>query len=142
VRKNAEQMNLTGICIFNPNFNLVYVEGATKFIRNYTRLMLQRIPWTEAARPRGDEQSEESIYGNPESRDNSAPGVNEAVNSISLENNRCDLVWEGEILERTFLAFRAKNCPTDVIARDVLGPKLTSRWDVAKNWRPQDEEIV
>ena len=37
---------------------MVYVEGAAKFIRNYKRLMLHRIAWTEAARPRGAEDVE------------------------------------------------------------------------------------
>jgi U4/U6 small nuclear ribonucleoprotein PRP3 len=58
VRKTADQLNLTGVCIFNSQFNLVYVEGAAKFIRNYKRLMLHRIKWTEAARPRGGEDVE------------------------------------------------------------------------------------
>jgi hypothetical protein len=58
VRKNAEQLNLTGVCIFHPSFNMVYVEGASKFIRNYKRLMLHRIAWTEAARARGAEEVE------------------------------------------------------------------------------------
>ena len=58
VRKNAEQMNLTGACIFNPAFSVVYVEGAAKFIRQYKRLMLHRIAWTEPARERGNEDVE------------------------------------------------------------------------------------
>ena len=58
MRKNAEQRNLTGVCIFNPGFSMVYVEGAAKFIRKYKRLMLHRIAWTEAARERGEEDVE------------------------------------------------------------------------------------
>jgi U4/U6 small nuclear ribonucleoprotein PRP3 len=140
VRKNAEQMNLTGICIFNPGFNFVYVEGAAKFIRNYKRLLLHRMSWTEAARPRADEQGDEAddLTGSQGPENN----VQEPGEVTSLENNRCDCVWEGEILERSFAAFRAKNCPTDGMARDVLGPKIASRWDAAKNWRPQDDELL
>lgn len=53
VRKNAEQMSLTGACILHPGFSMIYVEGAPKFVRQYKRLMLHRIAWTEAARERG-----------------------------------------------------------------------------------------
>lgn len=140
-------MNLTGICIFNPNFNLVYVEGAAKFIRNYTRLMLLRIAWTEAARPRGGEQAEEEqvdaedFMGNGDSGEAGTSSENQSA-PISLEDNRCDLVWEGAVLERVFASFRAKSCPTDAVARDVLGPKLSSRWDAAKNWKLEDDEII
>ena len=52
IRKNADQMNLTGVSISNPGFGMVYVEGAAKFIRNYKKLMLNRIAWTVATRPR------------------------------------------------------------------------------------------
>ena len=51
VRKNAEQLNLTGLVIFHPSFSMVYIEGAAKLMRQYRKLMLQRIHWTAAARP-------------------------------------------------------------------------------------------
>ena len=38
---------------------MVYVEGATRLVRNYKRLMLNRIQWTEAARARGEEEVED-----------------------------------------------------------------------------------
>ena len=51
-------MNLTGVCIFHPSFSMVYVEGAQKFVRQYKRLMLVSMAWTEAARERGGEDVE------------------------------------------------------------------------------------
>ena len=56
VHKNAEQINLTGLCIFNHAFSMVYVEGVVKFIRSYKNLLVNRIAWTEAARPRSGEE--------------------------------------------------------------------------------------
>ena len=106
VRKNADQLNLTGVCIFGPTFNLVYVEGAAKFIRNYKNLMMHRIAWTEAARPRGaedvvlaDEEDGEGMSADgagvagPSTRPAAADGPVEGARS--LEDNKCFLVWEG-----------------------------------------------
>ena len=147
VRKNAEQLNLTGVCIFHPSFNMVYVEGASKFIRNYKRLLLRRIAWTEAARARGAEEVEidnDDDEGGTSEKTNNATvvtGEDGAQKVVSLEGNRCDLVWEGQLRERTFTNFKPKTCPTDAAAREVLGSKIASYWDQAKNFKPEDEEL-
>ena len=144
MRKNAEQMALTGLVIFNASFCMVYVEGAAKFIRSYKRLMLHRIAWTEASRPRGQEEVEleedESVPSGSGDRNDNGSSVEKE--SVSLAENRCDLVWEGPVRERSFSSFRPKPCPTDNSAREALGPKLTGYWDMTKNWKPEDEEFV
>ncbi|KAK0467274.1 pre-mRNA processing factor 3-domain-containing protein [Desarmillaria tabescens] len=126
VRKNAEQMNLSGLCIFNPNFSMIYVEGAAKFIRNYKRLMMHRIVWTEASRPRGGEEVELQ-------EDGDAEGDGKKEEEVSLEDNKC---WE-----RAFSSFKAKSCPTDSAAKEVLGERLKGYWDQAKNWKGEEEEL-
>lgn len=147
VRKNAEQLNLTGVCIFHPSFNMVYVEGASKFIRNYKRLMLHRLAWTEAARARGAEEAEiddGDDEAGPSERTASSTvvtGEDGAQQVVSLEDNRCDLVWEGQLRERAFTNFKPKTCPSDAAAREVLGSKIASYWDQAKNFKPEDEEL-
>lgn len=146
VRKNAEQLNLTGVCIFHPSFNMVYVEGASKFIRNYKRLMLHRIAWTEAARARGSEEVEIDNDDDEEplektNKSTVVTGEDGAQQVVSLEDNRCDLVWEGQLRERVFTGFKPKTCPTDAAAREVLGSKISSYWDQAKNFKPEDEEL-
>ncbi|KAF8582545.1 PRP3-domain-containing protein [Ramaria rubella] len=146
VRKNAEQMNLTGLCIFNPAFNLVYVEGAPKFVRQYKRLMLNRMQWTEAARPRGAEDVEIEVEDDGEDTATIVgKGKGKEVMTdegiVSLEDNRCDLVWEGQIADRAFRNFKPKSCPTDTTAKEALGMKLSGHWDTAKNWKPQEEEL-
>ncbi|KAI0000693.1 pre-mRNA processing factor 3-domain-containing protein [Russula compacta] len=143
VRKNAEQMALTGLVIFNPAFSMVYVEGAAKFMRSYKRLMLYRTKWTEAARARGEEEVE--LAGGEEGGEGENGGTGKgtagpSTSEVSLEGNRCDLVWEGPVRERAFTNFRPKSCPTDSAARDALGTKLMSYWDMAKNFKPEDEE--
>ncbi|PSK34661.1 hypothetical protein C7M61_005021 [Candidozyma pseudohaemuli] len=42
---NAKQMELHGMVLFNPRFNLVIVEGGEKAIKFYRRLMTSRIDW-------------------------------------------------------------------------------------------------
>ena len=147
VRKNAEQLNLTGVCIFHPSFNMVYVEGASKFIRNYKRLLLHRIAWTEPARARGAEEVEidndDDGAGPSERTDNSTvvTGEDGAQQVVSLEDNRCDLVWEGQLMERAFNSFKPKTCPNDAAAREVLGTKIAGYWDQVKSFKPEDEEL-
>ncbi|KAI8969442.1 pre-mRNA processing factor 3-domain-containing protein [Trametes punicea] len=144
VRKNAEQMNLTGVCILHPSFSMVYVEGAAKFIRQYKRLMLRRIAWTEPARERGGEDvelegEEEGEGGNGKGKA-VAPGGSED-GQASLEDNHCWLIWEGQLRDRAFKNFKPRSCPTDAAAKEVLGEKLAGFWDQAKNWKPEEEEL-
>ncbi|KAL4068563.1 pre-mRNA processing factor 3-domain-containing protein [Scleroderma yunnanense] len=150
VRKNAEQMNMTGLCIFNPSFSMVYVEGAAKFIRSYKRLMLNRIAWTEAARPRGAEDVEID-EGDEEEQDNEDANKGKVkANSldaedgaeVSLEDNTCHLIWEGQLRDRVFSSFKPRSCPTDAAAKEALGQKLSGYWDMAKNWKAEEEELV
>ncbi|KAI5888785.1 PRP3-domain-containing protein [Schizophyllum commune H4-8] len=141
VRKNAEQNALSGICIFHPAFSLVYVEGAAKFMRKYRRLMTERIDWTQAAQPRGAEDVElegEDGGSAPPIASTSKEGEADAV---GLENNACYLVWEGPVRERAFSGFKAKAAPTDMMAKETLGDKLKGYWDMAKNFKPEEEEL-
>jgi U4/U6 small nuclear ribonucleoprotein PRP3 len=149
VKKNAEQLALTGVCIFNPNFSLVYVEGPQKFIRRYKRLMLQRITWTEAARPRGNDAVELEDNEDGDVAENevipipgsSSTGGEEQEGNVSLDDNACFLVWEGLLRDRVFNNFKGKNCPTDALAKELLGERLKGYWDQAKNWKPEEENL-
>jgi U4/U6 small nuclear ribonucleoprotein PRP3 len=151
VRKNAEQLNLTGVCIFNPTFNLVYVEGAPKFMKNYKRLLLNRIAWTEPARSRGADDVELEDPNSDVDGDEAGIKTSDATGKSkardtgegekSLDANKCYLIWEGALRDREYNSFRAKSCPTDREAKDFLGEKLKGYWDVAKNWKPEEEEL-
>ncbi|CAL1709258.1 unnamed protein product [Somion occarium] len=141
VRKNAEQMGLTGVCIFHPNFAMVYVEGGSKFIRQYKRLMLHRIAWTEAARERGAEEVEIERGEDEETTAAAEASKSAGEPRVSLEDNKCYLIWEGQLRDRAFNNFKPKSCPTDAAAKEVLGTKLSGYWDQAKNWKPEEEEL-
>jgi U4/U6 small nuclear ribonucleoprotein PRP3 len=155
VRKNAEQLKLTGVCLFNPSFTLVYVEGAIRFVRKYKHLMTNRIVWTEAARARGGddveigegEGEEGTKAAGAEDGSSSKPpggtgeGDDEGGEPQNLEDNRCDLVWEGQLRDRAFGNFKPKACPTDHLARETLGPKLHGYWDMARNFKPVEDDF-
>ncbi|KAG8963342.1 hypothetical protein FRC05_004779 [Tulasnella sp. 425] len=140
VKKNAEQFGLTGVCIFNPSFNLVLVEGSAKAIKQYSKLMISRIRWTEAARERGapEDTGEGSETGAAVKKEEGVSGGAEQGNT-SLEDNTCDKVWEGPLRDRAFSGFRAKSCPTDSSARVLLGDKMASYWDIAKAYVREEE---
>lgn len=113
----------------------------------YKKLMLNRIQWTEAARPRGAEDVELDT-GEDGADDEAAASSSKGkakdegeTATQSLEDNKCFLIWEGLLRDRAFSNFRAKSCPTDREARDLLGERLKGYWDVAKNWKPEEEDL-
>lgn len=124
VRKNAEQLFLTGICMFHPKFALVVVEGSFLSIKKYKRLMLQRIDWTE----------ETTVVRTAGGEDEAGQPIEEEAEPISLVDNSCDMVWEGEHRERLFRSFRSKHTPTDHLAREALGPKCEGVFDSARKF--------
>nr|GAT54783.1 u4 u6 small nuclear ribonucleoprotein [Mycena chlorophos] len=148
VRKNADQLNLSGLCILHRSFSMVYVEGPLKFLKRYKKLMLNRIAWTEAARPRGGEDvvlqdEEEGAEGaggsSSKGKERATETEVEQQQPVSLEDNKCWMIWEGMLRERAFREFRVRHCPTDSAAKELLGEKLKGYWDQAKNWREDDD---
>lgn len=115
---NAEQLALTGICILNPKFNLVIVEGGSYSISKYRKLMVNRIDWKESLAPK--EGAEE--------------GEQEEVGEVDMEKNMCTLVWEGELKQKGFKKFTTERCPTDALAKERLErAKMEFMWTQAKN---------
>lgn len=119
-------------------------------MKNYKRLMMHRIAWTEAARPRGGEDVE---LEDPDSDVEGEVGTSSATGKgkgkadgeggsvASLEDNKCYLVWEGTLRDREYSGFKAKSCPTDRDAKEFLGERLKGYWDIAKSWKPEEEEV-
>ncbi|RLV95955.1 U4/U5/U6 small nuclear ribonucleoprotein prp3 [Spathaspora sp. JA1] len=70
---NAKQHNLFGICLKNPKFNLIIVEGGQKSIERYQKLLLNRIDWTKNTQEGSD-----------------------------LSKNKCLMIWEGRIKQLSF----------------------------------------
>jgi U4/U6 small nuclear ribonucleoprotein PRP3 len=125
---NAKQYGINGIVILNPKMNLVICEAGEHSMKKYKKLLLDRIKWTDIALPpprddndRGadDPQWMRPIDDNGQLRDNS--------------NNRCVLVFDGEVRSQSFKKWGFKVCETEGEAKEVLArSKLDSLWALAE----------
>uniref|UniRef100_A0A7S2RZ89 Uncharacterized protein n=1 Tax=Rhizochromulina marina TaxID=1034831 RepID=A0A7S2RZ89_9STRA len=124
VDMNAQQNSLTGgvltckgdVIQGEPNLSLVVVEGGPKAIKRYSRLMLRRIQWTEEGEDEDDGDGDGGY------------GAGEAGRT---RNNRCDLVWTGTVVRRSFNAFRFQECKSGAAARKVMESKgVAHYWDM------------
>lgn len=130
VDMGAKQNALTGVCIMHPRLNLVIVEGGEHSVRNFKKLMLQRIDWTENA---PSKQREE-----PGAKQDAVREWLQAENKDGklkdMSFNECKLIFEGEQNSRSFRKWMSKVCETDAAARDQLTrPKMDSFWSLAKS---------
>lgn len=128
IDQNAKQHALTGLTLFNPELNLVIVEGGLHSVAKYKKLMLQRINWSENAEPTeiqmekqaNDPQWMKSLDANGNLKDHS--------------QNKCTLIFEGEVKNRAFRKWGSKMCETAGEAREILSrSKLDSLWALAKS---------
>ncbi|KAI1420737.1 pre-mRNA processing factor 3-domain-containing protein [Xylaria sp. FL1777] len=127
VNKNAEQHNLKGLVIMHPKQNLIIVEGGEHSIKQYKKLMLNRIDWTENAPPRDRAAQTDGMRDWLKAED-------EKGDLKDLALNKCQLLFEGEVKSQAFHAFKSRVCETDAEARQVLSrAKLESFWNMAKS---------
>lgn len=130
IAKNAEQMALTGICIMHPRLNLVIVEGGEHSIRQYRKLMLQRIDWTENSPTRIKEGTK------AEALQDWLKAEDEKGELKDMTLNKCVLLFEGEEKSRAFRKWGSKVCETDSAARDALQrAKMENFWALAKSMK-------
>ena len=130
---NAEQYALTGVCIMHPKLNLVVVEGGEHSIRNYDKLMQNRVHWTEMEAPRAvEEGNRETLAKWLDAYEDADTGE---LKDLSL--NKCEVVFRGEAKQRMFKRWiGARVCETDAQAKDVLGrAKMENFWALAKTFR-------
>lgn len=94
VDKNAQQLYLTGCCIITPHFTLVVVEGGSKSLRRYKKLMMRRIRWNEELQE--DEDRDEEIKSEEEEKKEGQEEkeIEKKDESFLIANNRCDMIWE------------------------------------------------
>ncbi|KAJ8683809.1 hypothetical protein QAD02_019601 [Eretmocerus hayati] len=105
VETNAKQYYLTGCVMLFRDCNVVVVEGGTKQISKYKRLMLHRIKW--------EEDQVKDTDGND------VP-------------NKCVLVWEGTSKNRHFGDIKFKVCPIEKMAREHFKKhQVEHYWDLA-----------
>jgi len=136
VRETAKKDQLSGVCIFHPSFALVLVEGTDKGIKHYRQLMEHRIDWTEEARPLGED-------GDAEEDDEERPptAAKTQADPDSLADNKCELIWSGEVPDRAFKQFRARHAETDTSAKNWLTSRYEGYWDLAKRFVWEGEDL-
>ncbi|KAL4909634.1 hypothetical protein BDW74DRAFT_41994 [Aspergillus multicolor] len=135
ISKNAEQNALTGVCVMHPKFNLVIVEGGAHSMKNYRKLMMNRVDWTENAGPGAVRE------GNREAQAAWLAAEDEKGELKDLSANTCTLLWEGQVKARAFRKWLgARVCETDSQAKDVLArAKLENFWTLGKSAKQQSE---
>ncbi|KAI0186529.1 pre-mRNA processing factor 3-domain-containing protein [Xylaria flabelliformis] len=128
INKNAEQNDLKGIVIMHPKQSLIIVEGGEHSIKQYKKLMLNRIDWTENAPPR------DRAAAQTDTTRDWLKAEDEKGELKDLALNKCQLLFEGEVKSRAFHAFKSRVCETDAEARQALSrAKLESFWNMAKS---------
>lgn len=100
--KNAQQLELTGCVIYYEKFNVVAVEGKASAVRRYKHLLLDRIEWTKVP-----------------------PDV-----MVDASKNKCILVWEGVVEQRSFYRFEARTFDNEIDAKAYL-----ARFGVENYWK-------
>jgi U4/U6 small nuclear ribonucleoprotein PRP3 len=127
VDKNAQQLFLSGTLVITPAFSLVVVEGGTLAVRKYKKVMLNRIKWNgmnlkkegDSDDDEDEEMSEEDGEGKPS------------------KNARCDLIWEGEVVDRSFHDFQVKASRTEIAAKKYLNDKGCGHYfDMTRTFTP------
>ncbi|XVE99441.1 hypothetical protein REPUB_Repub03eG0198000 [Reevesia pubescens] len=110
---NAQENRLTGCAVISEGMSVVVVEGGSKSIKRYGKLMLRRINWAEAVKEE-DEDGDEDEEKPP---------------------NKCVLVWQGSIAKSSFSKFFVHECITEAAARKVFADAgVAHYWDLAVNF--------
>eukprot|EP00124_Ichthyophonus_hoferi_P003969 Ihof_evm3s388 gene=Ihof_evmTU3s388 len=94
---NAQQLKMTGCVLISPDATAIIVEGGPKAVKKYKALMLRRIKWSEDnVRQREGEAEEDE------------------------QENKCYLVWEGIVKDRTFADWKFEKFSQSQRVRDYL----------------------
>ncbi|KAI4351166.1 hypothetical protein L6164_005546 [Bauhinia variegata] len=115
---NAQENRLTGCAVISDGISVVAVEGGSKSIKRYGKLMLRRINWSDLSK----EEEEEG------DSDDDKPV------------NKCSLVWQGSVAKPSFSRFSVHECMTESAARKIFADAGVGHyWDLAVNF--VDDEV-
>ncbi|XP_057423793.1 protein RDM16 isoform X2 [Lotus japonicus] len=110
---NAQENRLTGCAVISDGMSIVVVEGGSKSIKRYGKLMLRRINWSDVSKE--NEENDESDDDKPV--------------------NKCVLVWQGSVAKPSFNRFSVHDCITEAAARKVfVDAGVPHYWDQAVNY--------
>ncbi|XP_039060185.1 protein RDM16-like isoform X2 [Hibiscus syriacus] len=115
---NAQENRLTGCAVISEGISVVVVEGGSKSIKRYGKLILRRINWAEAVN--------ENEEGDDDEDEEKPP-------------NKCVLVWQGSVAKSSFSRFSVHECITEAAARKVFADAGVGHyWDLAVNFSEND----
>jgi len=113
VDMNASQFLLSGCCLITPRFSVIIIEGGPKAIRRYKKLMLKRMKWGEQE-------------------------INDPDDHKKKIKNKCQLIWEGDVLKPSFIEFQVKKFKHILHARKFLLERgLHHYFDLARTYVDQ-----
>ncbi|KAF6151607.1 hypothetical protein GIB67_010283 [Kingdonia uniflora] len=114
---NAQENRLTGSAVLSEGISVVVVEGGSKPIKRYGKLMLNRINWAAAVSTEDDmNETEEKPV------------------------NKCVLVWQGSVAKPSFYKFHVHQCRTEAAARKVFSDAgVAHYWDLVANFKDEQE---
>ncbi|KAE9618548.1 putative U4/U6 small nuclear ribonucleoprotein Prp3 [Lupinus albus] len=116
---NAQENRLSGCVVISDGVSVVVVEGGSKSIKRYGKLMLKRINWSDFTKE--TEENEDSDDDKPV--------------------NKCVLVWQGSVAKPSFHRFSVHDCITEAAARKVFADAgVPHYWDQAVNF-VEDEAV-
>ena len=117
---NAVENRLTGVCATTKTgINVVVVEGDSKGMRRFNRLMMHRIDW------------------------NPMVNVETADDAMFEEPNKCYVVWTGAVAKAAFAEFKVHKCLTDQEARNFMAARgVAQYWDAAQHFTPSHEAVA
>ncbi|CAF0824165.1 unnamed protein product [Rotaria sordida] len=113
IETNCKQLHMTGCVVLCKDINIIVVEGGPKQQKKFRRLMLHRIKWSSSSKSHMDDDGSEEQ---------------------NKEKNKCVLLWQGTVKERSFGEIKFKSCPTENFAREHFRRHgVEHYWDIGHN---------
>ncbi|KAH1055315.1 hypothetical protein J1N35_033380 [Gossypium stocksii] len=99
--------------VISEGINIIVVEGGSKSIKRYRKLILRRINWAEVVNDNDDDGDDDE----------------------EKPPNKCMLVWQGSVAKSTFNRFSVHECITKAAARKVFADaRVGHYWVLAVNF--------
>lgn len=116
---NAQENRLSGCAVISEGISVVVVEGGSKSIKRYGKLMLKRIDWTATVEKEDEEEDDE----------------------VEKPVNQCLLVWQGSVAKPNFNRFMVQECRSEAAARKFFSDHGVGHyWDLAVNFTGEDAD--
>jgi len=134
IERNAQQLYLTGLAVICPTTtcNVIIVEGGSKALKKFTKLLMNRIDW----KPPAHFTAENKDSDQPSSSAPSADGDDEEEegDDSRKKGQGCSKVWTGTVTRASLKNFRYEHCRSDLMARKYLADRgIAHYWDMALN---------